>query len=68
MLKGKNAPVGPDAVYLTKYGGAPGSDMHITQNAYISKEAREGLGVGTTSDGDDVGIARKTAAGIRKSL
>ena len=65
LLKGKKAPVGPDQTYLTKYGGAPGSDVHMTQNAHMSKEAWEGGGVGS-SDGDDVGIARKIAAGIRK--
>jgi hypothetical protein len=42
LLKGKKAPVGLDQAYLTKYGGAPGSDVHMTQNAYMSKEAWEG--------------------------
>jgi hypothetical protein len=38
----------------------------LAQNAYMSKEAWEGGGVGS-GDGDDVGIAREiAAAGIRK--
>jgi hypothetical protein len=37
----------------------------MTQNAYMSKEAWEGGGVGS-GDGDDVAIARKIAAGIRE--
>jgi len=65
LLKGKKAPVGLDSAYLVNHGGAPGSDVHMTQNAYMSKEAWEGGGVGS-GDGDDVGISRKIAAGIRK--